>query len=113
MAQDLMLSKMVEYILFNDVRNTRETLLFFKENKMWGKQKGRIRSLCWCNAIRLVETFRLRYISYDDDYYIPDDDRRDFANKVREWKIKEIYVKKMLRMAQDLRYVQSGLELEI
>ena len=107
MAKDLMLSKMVEYILFNDVRNTHETLRFFKDNGMWGKQKGRIRSVCWYNAIRLVEAFRIRYISYEENYYIPDDDKRDFANRVRKWEIKEIPVKSMLHLAYTLNYTQD------
>ena len=110
MAQDLMLSRMVEYALFNDVRNTHETLIFFKENGMWGKQKGRMRSVCWYNAMRLVDAFKCGYINENDNGFIPNDDKHDFVKRVREWEIKEIPPKKMWRMAWKLRYEQPWLK---
>ena len=110
MAKDLMLSKMVEYALFNDVRDTSETLRFFKENGMWGKENGRIRSVSWSNAMKLVEAFKCIYIGADDCDYIPIDDRHEFVKRVRDWETKEIPPKKMWRNVWKMRYVQPGLK---
>ena len=106
MAKDLMLSKMVEYALFNDVRDTHETLRFFKENGMWGKENGRRRSVSWCNAMKLVDAFKCSYITHDDCDYIPPDDKHEFVKRIRDMEIREVPPRQMWRKVWRLRYVQ-------
>lgn len=108
MAQDLMLSKMVEYRLLNPDAKDVDNIRFFKNNNWWHKN-GRKRSVCWYNAYRLVEAFRCLYIR-EDWYPITKADIQDYVKRVREWEIREVPFKKMLRKTYELRYVQEGLE---
>ena len=103
MSKDLMVSKMVEYILFNP--DVSDMTRFFKENGWWHR---RDRSVAWHNAVRLADTFSCRYIR-EDWYPIPKEDMIDFVNRVRDWEIKEVPFRKMWRNACELRYEQPGL----
>lgn len=107
MSKDLMLTKMVEYILLNpDLYDHHK---FFKENGWWHNQEtNRRRSVCWCNAVRLARDFECRYIR-EDWYPIPKEDIEDYVSRIRKWEIEEVPFRRLRQKALELRYVQPGL----
>ncbi len=109
MCKDLMLSKMVKYRLLEmEPYNEHDYMKFLKENGWWHSD-GRRRSVSWYNAYRLVTAFKCLYVR-EEDYYIPKEDKIDFANRVRDWEMKEVSVKDMIRRTYKLKYEQPGLQ---
>ena len=108
MCKDLMLSKMVRYRLLEMEPYDEHDYIRFLKNNGWWHINGRRRSVTWYNSYRLVSAFECAYVCMDD-YYIPKEDKIDFANRVRDWEMKEVPVKQMIARTWNLRYEQTGL----